>query len=42
LSLGLSPDAPSVHGAINRVVKGVKIYNPDRTKVMTDFLDNVH
>lgn len=26
LSLGLSPDSPSIQGAINRVVKGVNIY----------------
>ena len=39
LSLGLSPDSPSIHGSINRVVKGVNIYKPDRTEVMADFLE---
>jgi len=27
LAFGLKPDNPSVKGVINRVVKGVKIYN---------------
>jgi tagatose-6-phosphate ketose/aldose isomerase len=32
LSLGLRPDNPSEKGVINRVVKGVKIYNFETTK----------
>ena len=28
LDLGLKPDTPSEGGIINRVVKGVKVYNP--------------
>jgi tagatose-6-phosphate ketose/aldose isomerase len=32
LSLGLKPDNPSEKGVINRVVKGVKIYNFEVTR----------